>query len=154
MRSIAHNAVWSLLRQGRILQVFTSAFPRGNMTILKRFIMSTDPGPQNTFSVGFENILFIVCEIEIIYRFSSEEQSKALAETPERLSPSDGVARDGIRSGQDNGEWMLVRGSISPCLIPFLSLSHPSLCSRFHLNTQEAFIRQVPVRFLSWHVYL
>lgn len=69
------------------------------MTILIRFIpsiMSTDPGPQNTFSVGFENILFIVCEIAIIYSFSSEEQSRVLAETRERLTPSDGVARDGI----------------------------------------------------------
>lgn len=67
------------------------------MTILIRSIpsiMSTDPGPQTTFSVGFENILFIVCEIAIIYSFSSEEQSRALAETPERLLPSD-------------GEWML-----------------------------------------------
>lgn len=58
--------------------------------------MSTDPGPQNKLSVDFENILFIVCEIAIIYRFSSEEQSRALVETPERLLPSDGVARDGI----------------------------------------------------------
>lgn len=171
MYSIAHNAVWSLLpprwkwkkkqtiSQGRILQVFTSAFPRGNwaiqMTTLIRFIpsiMSTDPGPQNTISVGFENILFIVCEIAIIYRFSSEEQSRALAETRKRLTLSVGVERDGIWSGQDNGEWMLVRGSISPCLIPFLSVSHSGLCSCFHLNTQEAFFRQVPVRVLYWHV--
>lgn len=109
------------------------------MTILTRSIpsiMSTDPGPQNTFTVGFENILFIVCETAIIYCFSSEEQSRALAETPECLLPSD-------------GEWMLFRGSISPCPIPFLSVSHPGLCSRFHLNTQEAFIRQDPVRVLS-----